>query len=327
MIREEHMIKTAILLAVFLALPSTGYAQSWPNRHIEIILPASAGSGPDVTMRSYTDRIAKSLGQSIIINNRPGASGVIAAQAAARSQPDGYTFFLASPGQLIINKYVLKDLPYDPDADFVPVSLLNRAPFIVLTSPRLPIKSLSDLVAYSKANRGNVFVSHEGATGTATAAYVNKVMGLEMTLVPYVNPVKAIQDLVGGSADVHVHVQGSALALPFAKDGRLQALAVTSGSRFEQLPDVPAMSEVYPSFGNFETWLMLLAPKGTPDAIVRRMSSEIGRVAQIDEMKRLFHNLGVLPADSGSPEAAEKALREQNAQVAKMAAAASLKPE
>jgi tripartite-type tricarboxylate transporter receptor subunit TctC len=321
------MIKTAGLLAISLALPSISYAQGWPNRHIEIILPASAGSGPDVTMRSYTDRLAKSLGQPIIINNRPGASGAIAAQAAARSQPDGYTFFLASPAQLIFNKYVLKDLPYDPDIDFVPVSLLNRAPFIVLTNPRLPIKSLSDLVAYSKANRGNVFVSHEGATGKATAAYLNKVMDLEMTLVPYANAVKAIQDLVGGSADVHVHVQGSALALPFAKDGRLQALAVTSSSRFEQLPDVPAMSEVYPSFGNFETWLMLLAPKATPDAVIRRMSSEIGRIAQIDEMKRLFQNLGVLPADSGSPESAAKFLREQNLQVAKMAAAAALKPE
>jgi tripartite-type tricarboxylate transporter receptor subunit TctC len=321
------MIKTAILLAVVLAVPSTSYAQGWPNRHIEIILPTAAGSGPDVTMRSYTDRIAKGLGQSIIINNRPGASGAIAAQAAARSQPDGYTFFLASPAQLIFNKYVLKDLPYDPDTDFVPVSLLNRAPFIVLTNPRLSIKSLGDLVAYNKTNRGNVFVSHEGATGKATAAYLNKVMDLEMTLVPYVNAVKAITDLVGGSADVHLHVQGSALALPFAKDGRLQALAVTSSSRFEQLPDVPAMSEVYPSFGNFETWLMLLAPKGTPDAVIRRMSSEIGRVAQIDEMKQLFRNLGVLPADSGSPEAAVKFLREQNLQVAKMAAAAALKPE
>src|SRR5215204_5607908 len=152
---------------MFLALPSTGYAQVWPNRHIEIILPTSAGSGPDVTMRSYTDRVAKSLGQSIIINNRPGASGVIAAQAAARSQPDGYTFFLASPAQLIINKYVLKDLPYNPDADFVPVSRLNRAPFIVLANPRLPIKSLSDLVAYNKANPGKVFLSYEGATGKA----------------------------------------------------------------------------------------------------------------------------------------------------------------
>jgi tripartite-type tricarboxylate transporter receptor subunit TctC len=321
------MIKTAVLLAISLALPSTSYAQGWPNRHIEIILPTSAGSGPDVTMRSYTDRLAKSLGQPIIINNRPGASGAIAAQAAARSQPDGYTFFLASPAQLIINKYVLKDLPYDPDIDFVPVSLLNRAPFIVLTNPRLPIKSLSDLVAYNKANRGNVFVSHEGATGKATAAYLNKVMDLEMTLVPYVNAVTAIQDLVGGNADVHVHVQGSALALPFAKDGRLRALAVTSSSRFEQLPDVPAMSEVYPGFGNFETWLMLLAPKGTPDAVIRRISSEIGRIAEIDEMKRLFQNLGVLPADSGSPESAVKFLREQNLQVAKMAAAASLKPE
>jgi tripartite-type tricarboxylate transporter receptor subunit TctC len=321
------MIKTAVFLAISLALPSTSDAQGWPNRHIEIILPTSAGSGPDVTMRSYTDRLAKSLGQPIIINNRPGASGAIAAQAAARSQPDGYTFFLASPAQLIINKYVLKDLPYDPDIDFVPVSLLNRAPFIVLTNPRLPIKSLSDLVAYSKANRGNVFVSHEGATGKATAAYLNKVMDLEMTLVPYVNAVTAIQDLVGGNADVHVHVQGSALALPFAKDGRLRALAVTSSSRFEQLPDVPAMSEVYPGFGNFETWLMLLAPKGTPDAVIRRISSEIGRIAKIDEMKRLFQNLGVLPADSGSPESAVKFLREQNLQVAKMAAAASLKPE
>ena len=321
------MTKTAVLLAVLLALPSTSYSQSWPNRHIEIILPSSAGSGPDVTMRSYSDKIAKSLGQSIIINNRPGASGVIAAQAAARSQPDGYTFFLASPAQLILNKYVLKDLPYNPDVDFVPVSLLNRAPFIVLTNPRLPIKSLRDLVAYNKANPGRVFLSYEGATGKAIASHLNKVMGLEMNLVPYVNPVTAIQDLVGGNADTHVHVQGSALALPFAKDGRLRALAVTSGGRFEQLPDVPAMNELYPDFGDFQTWLMLLAPKGAPDAVIRRMSSEIGSIAHLNEMKGLFHNLGVLPAESGSPEAAAKFLREQNVQVAKMAAAALFRPE
>ena len=321
------MIKAAVLLAVLLALPSTSHAQNWPNRHIEIILPTSAGSGPDVTMRSYSDKIAKSLGQSIIINNRPGASGIIAAQTAARSQPDGYTFFLASPAQLIINKYVIKDLPYNPDADFVPVSLLNRAPFIVLTNPRFPIKSLSDLVAYNKAIPGKVLLSYEGATGKAIASHLNKVMGLDMGLVPYVNPVTAIQDLVGGSADTHVHVQGSALALPFVKDGRLRALAVTSGSRFEQLPDVPAMSEVYPGFGDFQTWLMLLAPKGVPDTVIHRMSSEIGRVAQLDEMKEMFHKLGVLPAESGSPEAAAKFLREQNVQVAKMAAAAVLGPE
>jgi tripartite-type tricarboxylate transporter receptor subunit TctC len=302
------------------------FGQEWPKRrNIEIIVPAAAGSGQDATMRNYTDKLAQNLGQSIVVTNRAGAAGTIGASAAARSAPDGYTFVMLSPGQLIVNKYTIKSLSYDPDKDFAPVALLNLAPYFILINPGVPVRDLRQLVEYAKGNREKVFIAYESATVKAVAIHLLNTLGIDLTLVPYVNPPQLMQDLLVGN--VQMSIQGSALGLAFVKDGRLPALAVTGTRRFAPTPDVPTVLESHPAFGSFDTWLMLLAPAGTPEDIVRRMSKEIEKIAALPETKKLFDNLGLAPADDYSPEAAAAFVKQQNDQFAKMAKLSDLKPE
>jgi tripartite-type tricarboxylate transporter receptor subunit TctC len=317
----------AVVAAATTVLATSAAAQEWPRRKIiEIIIPSAAGSGPDATIRSYSEHLAKNLGQGIVITNRAGGSGTIAASAAARSDPDGYTFLLASPSQLVVNKYTIKNLSYDPDKDFQPVALVGRAPYIVLTNPDMPFRTLPELIAYNAKNPGKVFVAYEGASAKAASIYLLRALGINLTMVPYVNPNQAVQDLLAGNTQLHL--QGTALALPFVKDGRLPALAVTGGERFPPIPDVPAVGETFPRFGAFETWVMLLAPRGTPQPIIHRMSKEIEQIAQLPDMRKLFDNLGIIGADAdASPEAAVAFLQRQNEQFAKMAEIADLKPE
>jgi tripartite-type tricarboxylate transporter receptor subunit TctC len=314
-----------LLALATIGTAASAAAQAWPAKPIQIIIPAAAGSGPDVTMRTYTDRMSKNLNQSVVITNRPGANGIIGAQAAAKAPADGYTFFEASIGQLVVNKYPIKDLGYDPDKDFVPVAMLGRAPYMVLVNPDLPIKSLGDLVAFEKERAGKVFFAYEGSSVQAATAYLIKTMNIRGDLVSYVSPVQAINDTIGGLA--HVHIQGTAIGLTHVNSGKLRPIAVTTDVRIPQIANVPTMNESYPGFGSFEAWLMLVAPAGTPPDAVRAMSAEIGKVGSTPELQQIHSNIGFLKLNDFSPTAAAAFLKAQSEQFAKMAAAANLKPE
>ena len=238
-------LASIIVLNCFLA---PAFAQEWPKRrNIEIIVPAAAGSGQDATMRVYTDKLAQNLGQSVIVSNRGGASGTIGASAAARSTPDGYTFVMLSPGQLIVNKYTIKSLKYDPDKDFTPVALLNLAPYFVIINPTMPFRDLNQLAAYAKGNREKAFIAYESATVKAIATHLLKRLEIDLTLVPYVNPPQLMQDLLAGN--VQMSIQDSALGLAFVKDGRTLALAVTGARRFSATPDVDIHSRRHDGTG------------------------------------------------------------------------------
>jgi tripartite-type tricarboxylate transporter receptor subunit TctC len=161
-------------MSTCIAFSSAGLAQTWPTKPVTFIVPAAAGSGPDVSLRLYTDRLAKVIGQPVIVRNIVGASGAIGAQAAAKSAPDGYTFFMGSNGHLVVNKYTMKNPGYDPDKDFVPVALLNRAPYMLLVNPALPINSVAELGTYARSNPGKAFLAYEGSSVQAIAAYMNR---------------------------------------------------------------------------------------------------------------------------------------------------------
>src|SRR5262249_1393510 len=150
-----------LVASATLLVSSTAMAQPWPSRPVQFIVPAAAGSGPDVTLRPYTDRLAKSIGQPVVVLNRPGAQGAIGAQATAKEPADGYTFMLGSLGQLVANKYTMKTPGYDPDKDFVPVALIGRAPYMVLVNPNLPVRSLADLVKYDRENPRKISLAYE----------------------------------------------------------------------------------------------------------------------------------------------------------------------
>jgi len=314
-----------LITSAALLVSSAAMAQPWPSRPVQFIVPAAAGSGPDVTLRPYTDRLAKSIGQPVVVLNRPGAQGAIGAQATAKEPPDGYTFMLGSLGQLVANKYTMKAPGYDPDKDFVPVALIGRAPYMVLVNPNLPVRSLADLVKHDRENPGKISLAYEGSSVLAGAAYLKHLMGLSLELVPYNSPLQAIQDTMGGIAQVHV--QGTAIGLSYATTQKLRAIAITTDKRLPQLADVPTVNESYPDFGSFEAWLMIVAPANTPPDLVQRMSVEIGRAGNSQELRDLFRKLGFFDNEDYTPQAAATFLKQQNEQFAKMAKAADLKPE
>jgi tripartite-type tricarboxylate transporter receptor subunit TctC len=306
-------------------LSSAVLAQAWPTKPVTVIVPAAAGSGPDVSLRLYTDRLAKAIGQPVIVKNVVGASGAIGAQTAAKSPPDGYTFFMGSNGQLVVNKYTMKTPGYDAEKDFVAVALLNRAPYMLLVNPALPINSVAELGTYAHSNRGKAFLAYEGSSVQAIAAYTKQVLSLPIDLVAYNSPLQAIQDTLGGSAQFHI--QGTAIGLAFVTDQRLRALAVLAAERLPQLANVPTMNELYPNFGAFDAWLAIVAPAGTPPDIVKRMSAELHAIGSQDDLRAMFNKLGFFEETDRSPERTAAYIKSQTEQFAKMAAVADLKAE
>lgn len=184
--------------------------------------------------------------------------------------------------------------------------------------------ALADLAKFDRENPGKISLAYEGSSILAGSAYLKQIMGLSLELVPYNSPLQAVQDTIGGIA--HVHVQGTAIGLSFATNGKLRAIAVTTDKRLPQLSDVPTVNESYPDFGSFEAWLMIVAPAGTPPDIIKRMSGEIARAGDSQELRDLFSKLGFDNEDR-TPETAAAYLKQQGEQFAKMAKAADLKPE
>jgi tripartite-type tricarboxylate transporter receptor subunit TctC len=198
----------ALLLAALAGSAGLAHAQtqSWPTRPIRVIVSFPAGSAPDIICRFVTDRLSRALGQQIVVDNRPGSGNIIAAQAAARSAPDGYNFFCATAATLVSNPHTFKSLPYDPSRDFVPVAMIAKGPFFVLVHPGIPVKTLAELVAYDKANPGKLAWATDGLrnfTGMM-AAWLNKIAGTNILTVPYATMPLGIQDTIAGRTQLAI---------------------------------------------------------------------------------------------------------------------------
>lgn len=315
----------AFAAIVCLVSTSAGFAQTWPTKALTIIVPSAAGSGVDVPTRLYTDRLTKAIGQPVIVRNIPGAGGAIGAQTAAKSAPDGYTFFVASAGHLIANKYMMKTPGYDPDKDFTPVALLNRAPYILLANPSLPVKTVAELTAYVRANPDKLLLAYEGSSVKAVASYFKSALNYPIDLVAYNSPLAATQDTLGGSTQVTI--QGTTIGLGFVRDGRLRALAVISDERLPQMPDVPTMAEIQPGFGAFDAWMAMVAPTGTPADVLKRMSAELHTIGSTPELKAIFGKLGFFEETDRSPQRTMSYIKSQSEQFDKMAKTANFVPE
>ena len=256
------------------ALTATVAAQSWPDRPIKFISSQAAGGGTDIIGRVVADRLSARLGQPVIFENRPGGGNVIGTQAAARSAPDGYTFFFACAAALVTDPYTFKSLPYDPMKDFTLISRIAEVTFMVLAHPDVPAKNLPELVAYAKANPDKLQIATDGPRRFSgmIAAWINKLAGTSMSYVPYTQMTQGVQDVIAG------RVQLLILAVPAARGhvaaGQLKALAVTSLNRQPDFPDVAAVAETFPGF-DFAGWWVLAAPTGVPADIVARVNREM----------------------------------------------------
>jgi tripartite-type tricarboxylate transporter receptor subunit TctC len=270
--QRRHLLTA--LAATGLAASPALRAQGWPDKPVKWVLSQPPGSGPDNVARILSDRLAKAWGQAVVIENKPGGQNVIGAQAAARSAPDGFSFYFATTAALVTNPLLFKTLPYDPARDFVPVAFIARSPFAVLVKADAPIQSMDDLVARSKASPGKLTLGNEGPRTFSgmIARLLNARTQAGANLVPYANVGVGTQDLLGGHVDAMVADLASTAAL--ARQGKLRVLATTAGKRVAGWDNVPALAEKLPGF-EMVGWFAVVAPAGTPAAAIERSHRDL----------------------------------------------------
>lgn len=305
MLKRRTVAQNTWLALTMALLANVSWAQGtapWPDKPVKMILSQPPGSGPDNVARLLGERLAKTLGQAVVIENKPGGQNVIGAQAAARAAPDGYSFYFATTAALVTNKHLFKTLPYDPQKDFVPVAFVAKSPFAVLVKAESPITSMADLIARAKASPGKLSLANEGPRtfGGIIARLVNARTQMTANLVSYASVGVSVQDVIGGHADAVVADLASTAAL--VRQGRLRLLAVTSAKRVTGWEQVPALGELLPGF-EMVGWFALMAPAGTPVPVVMRMNKEINTLlADADTAQRIL-TIGPIAEPLGAPEA------------------------
>ena len=316
---------TRILLALVLLFPFVVYSQPYPSKPIRLVVTYPAGGGADAMARLVSPRLGEALGQPVVVENRGGASGTIAADLVAKSAPDGHTLMLDATNHAV-NPSLLAKLPYDPDKAFAPVTLLALFPNVVLVHPANPVSTISELIAKVKAEPGKIAFASSG-NGSAqhlAAELFRQRAGLDMVHVPYKGGGPALIDVMGGQ--VPLYFGNMASALPHVKNGKLKALAITGSKRSPAAPDLPTVAESgMPGYQVYE-WNAIFAPAGTPPAIVNRLQAEIAKVVRIPEVRDRMLALGgeivaSSPADLGAW------VREQTVSWRQVVKAANIKPE
>ena len=324
---QRRQLMHAAAAALASSVGVTAHSQSaWPDRPIKFILSQPPGSGPDNVARLLSERLAKALGQAVVIENKPGGQNVIGAQAAARSAPDGNSFYFATTAALVTNRHLFKAMPYDPQKDFAAVAFIAKSPFAVLVRADSPINSMQDLVARSKASPGKLSVANEGPRtfGGIIARLINARTRMEANLVAYASVGVAVQDVLGGHSDAVVADLASTAQL--VKQGRMRLLAVTSAKRVAGWESVPALSEMIPQF-EMVGWFTLVAPTGTPSAIVQRMHREVNTLLGDAEVAQRMLAIGPIAEPLSGPEAVETFLKQEHERWSEVAKEIGLLPE
>jgi tripartite-type tricarboxylate transporter receptor subunit TctC len=288
-------LRNAWLVAVCMLAAASAWAQdpsaSYPSRPIRIIVPFPAGGAADAIPRITAEKLAARWGQPVIVENRPGASGGIGAEAVARADPDGYTLLATPPAPLVINPSLYAKLAYDP-MQFVPVTVMAQIPSVLLVNPdKVPARTLQEFVALVRANPDKFYYASQGTTTVSfltTEMFKTAAGGLRMTQVPYKGTAPGLAALLAGEVDIMFDNLG--VTVPQIKAGKLRALAVASEKRVATLPDVPAMAEFYPGFVSI-AWFSVSAPPKTPVAIAEKLSSAIVEALKQPDVAARFANL------------------------------------
>jgi len=275
--------RIAVFIALaFCAVPLSALAQ-YPNKPIRLVLQFPAGGIADSVARIVAQPLSQALGQPVIVENRPGADGAIAGEAVMKAAPDGYTLLLATNSTLSAVPTLRKNPPYDPVADFAPISMVGRFSFFVFTRADLPAKTLADLVTYARANPGKLNYGTGNTTSILATAQFKSLAGIDMLQVPYKGDAPATTDLLGGRIDLVIASTVPGLAL--AKEGKIRALATLLARRSSHLPDVPTMAEAgFPKY-SVSSWAGIFGPAKLPRPIVERLTREINAILQRPEVK------------------------------------------
>ncbi len=289
----------AILCCLGALMPATSRAQDYPTRPITVIVPFAAGSGSDTAARVLGQVLGPRLGQTIVVENRIGATGAIASTAVARAQPDGYTLLLGTNSTHGSNSALYKTLAYDPVKGFAPIANTGYFNYFLLVNPEIPAKSVAELVAYAKAHPGKLTYAGGSSTSIVMAESFAKGTGIEIRKVAYRSNPPALTDVIAGRVSMMFADMSSSLS--FAKSGSLRPLAVTTKVRSELFPDLPTVDETAVPGFDLASWTGLLAPAGTPKPIVERLNREVNAVLASAEVKERLASLGI----EGSPMSVE----------------------
>jgi tripartite-type tricarboxylate transporter receptor subunit TctC len=288
-------IFTIGLSAALLALAVPVAAQNYPAKPIKIVVPFPAGGTSDVLARILSQKFTESWGQPVVVENKPGSSGNLGADFVAKSAADGYTLVLMDVGNLVISPALFK-LPFNVEKDFAPVAMVAYSPHLLAVSTKVPANTPAELVAYAKAQKGKL--NYAVAAGMGSASHLAGVTyaqrnGFEWGYVPYKGGAQAITDLIGGQVDVMFN--GMVATYPHVKAGKIKLIAISSAKRNAQMPDIPTVAESLPGFltGSFQG---LLAPAGTPKAVIDKLHAEVQRIAALPDVRERLATLGAEPS-------------------------------
>jgi tripartite-type tricarboxylate transporter receptor subunit TctC len=297
----KTMFKAGLPVAMMLAA-CTAHSAEWPDKPIRVILSVPAGATPDVTARLVFPGLSQQLGVSLVADNRAGGGGVIGAEIAAKSTPDGYTLFISSPGALTILPHMRKNIPYDTLRDFAPVSLISIGPFVLMTHPSVPAKSIKELIALAKAQPGklNYASAGNGVANHLAGELFKQMAGVDIVHVPYKGAPQAVTDVLAG----HMNMMFNSVApiVGYIKTGKIRVLGIASLQRSPQLPDVPTIHESGVLGFEAVNWFGMFAPAKTPRKIVNRLNSALVQTIKTPEMQAQFIKLGADPVGSSVEE-------------------------
>lgn len=325
-LRRSVLFVSALLAMGALGAAGAVQAQAaYPNKSIRLVVPNPAGGLPDTVARLFAQRLGERLGQPVVVDNKPGANGVVAAQALATAPADGYTYLVTDGSMFSINPAIYKNLSYDYKRDFLPVSLAARAPLYLAVHPKVGVSTLQELIALAKARPGSLTYGSSGVGSThhLTMEAMKSALGIDLQHIPYKGSAQSVPALIGGQVDMAFSALPSLAG--FVKNGQVKLLGNNAAQRSSQEPGVPAIAETIPGF-DFAPTIGVFAARGTPAAVIERFSAEMANVARLPELVQALNSAGIVAVGAG-PAEFDQAIQGEIARLAQAVGAAGLKPE
>lgn len=324
--RRSILFVSALLALGALGAAGAAQAQAaYPGKSIRLVVPNPAGGLPDTVARLFAQRLGERLGQPVVVDNKPGANGVVAAQALATAPADGYTYLVTDGSMFSINPAIYKNLSYDYRRDFLPVSLAARAPLYLAVHPKVGVSTLQELITLAKAKPGTLTYGSSGVGSThhLTMEAMKSALGIDLRHIPYKGSSQSVPALIGGQVDVAFSALPSLAG--FVRSGQVRLLGNNAAQRSSQEPGVPAIAETIPGF-DFAPTIGVFAARGTPASVIERFSAEMAAVARLPELVQSLNSAGIVAVGAG-PAEFDQAIEGEIARLAQAVSAAGLKPE
>jgi len=314
-----------LAFAALMGALAPAQASTFPDRPLRIVVPFAAGGNVDIVTRIVATGLSEALGQSVVVENKAGANGVIGAESVARASPDGYTLFIATAETMALNPFLMKSVPYDPLKDFAAIGLMDDFPFTLTVNPQLPVKSVNDFVTYARANQGKLNFSSWGTGSIGQIAFeqFSQATGIQMQHIPFKGAAPAIMAVATG--EVHAFMATLSVARPQAASGRVKILAITTPERDPSAPDIPTLREMGVDVV-IRGWHILVAPAATPAPVISRLNGALVSTVRRPDISEKLVGVGVRPVTSTAEEA-QAMIRSENTRWRDVARKAGLKAE